>query len=383
MSTLSRSRIATLVESQGAEVVSLKLSEAIKAGEIKQSEISLREIAEGFLGYDTVRRWQDSSGGFQMLMEAGDPVTMRAFTNTVGGLVMAAMEEGYRKPAYIGEQLVSVVPTTKRLERIGFPGAIEGTDLDVREGSELPTVGFSEQYIDTPETTKKGAFISVTREMVLGDETRRVVEQANYVGEFVGSQKEKKILRGVFGIDNPFSWNGTAYNTYLTSGSWTNSATNVLVDHSNIEAAEVAISKLTDPVSGDPIACMPDTIVVPPTKALTAERLATSPMLEVRTSSGSNIATQTNPYVKRYSGRVFSSPFIYSLLVASGLTDDQAGKVWILGDTRGAFQYRENWPLTLIAVGPDHRREAELQFKASERGVFVVREPRKVYKSIY
>ncbi len=383
MSTISRSRIASLIEANGAEVVAARLVEAIKSKETKVSEISLLELAEGFLGEDTVRRWRHSSGGFQMLMEAGDPVNMRSFQNTIGGVAMAAMEEGYRKPTFIGEQLVTVVQTNKRQERIGFPGAIEGTDMNVAEGQELPTVGFSEQYIDTPETTKKGAFISVTREMVLADETRRVIEQAEHVGEFVGTQKEKKILKGILGIDNPFSWNGTAYNTYQASTPWINSAQNVLVDHSNIEAAEVAISKMTDPVSGDPIMCMPDTIVVPPAKALTAERMATSPMLEVRTNTGGNIATQTNPYVKRYSGRVFSSPLIHSLLVASGLTDTQAGQNWILGDTRGAFQYRQNWPLSLVPVGPNHQREAELQFKASERGVLVVREPRKVFKSTH
>ncbi|MBS0187295.1 MAG: hypothetical protein JSS51_04455 [Planctomycetes bacterium] len=376
----TRSRIVSLIEASGAMLVAARFCEAVQAKEIDPKQVSIRTLAEGFLGEDVVREWSQSRGGFVQLQEAGDPVNMRAFQNTIGGLIMAAMDSGYRKPAFIGDQLVEIVPTTDRNDRIGFPGAMEGTDSSVQEAEELPTAGFSDQYIDTPATDKRGAIVGVSREMVLADKTNRVVEQAQYVGEYVGTQREKKILRGVLGIDNPFVWNGTSYNTYLTTGAWVNSISNELVDHTNIEAVEIALANQTDPVSGDPILCMPDTIVVPTAKFQTAQRLVATAEIEVRTNSQTNVVKGPNPY-SRYAGRVFTSPLIYSLLVASGVSTTNAAKYSFIGESRKAFKYFENWPLSVIALGPNHTREIELQFKASERGVLVVREPRAVIRS--
>jgi len=375
----SRERIKSLCESEGAAVVSQKFCEAVAAKTIPVGQVSIRTLAEGFLGEDVVRSWGQTRGGLVQLVEAGDPVNMRAFANSIVGIIAASMESGYRRPGFIGDQLVSVVQTPNRFDRISFPGDFNATDADVGEAEEIPTVGFGEQYVDTPDTTKKGAIVGVSREMILADQGGKVVEQASMVGELIGEQKEVKILKMVLGITNTYKFNGTSYNTYQTT-QWTNTGTNELVDHSNLEAAEIVLSNMRNPVSSKPIMVMPDTIIVPTAKALTASRVASSPTIEVRSSSGANILTQANPYAARYSGRVFTSPWILKLLTDASVSASDAAKYWYCGESRRAFQYRENWALQVRPIGPDAKREVDLQYAATERGSATVREPRYMYK---
>jgi hypothetical protein len=380
---IARHTIRSLVESQGADVASKKLVESLKSGDLKPSEISLRTLAEGMLGEEVVSSWAHRSGGLQMLMEAGEGVTIRAFSNTLGGIITAEIEAGYKRPATIGEQLVTVKETPNRFDRIGMPSEFLADDVDVAEGAEIPTASFGERYIDTPETTKKALIVGVTQEMVVADQTGQMLEHAGTIGELIAQRKEVKILRGVLGLDNTYKENGTSLNTYLTSGAWINSAALELIDHSSVETALTALSAIDAPSGGLPLLGMPDTILVPFAKSLTAQRVASSPNIEVRTASGANIVTQANPYANQFQSRVFSSPWIRKLLVASGLTAAQADKNWIIGDTRKAFQYRQNWPLTVTPIGPRPDKQIVAQFVASERGALAVREPRYVYKGTH
>jgi len=377
---LSRARIRSLVESEGALVVAEKLCESIRDGAVKPQDVSILTLAEGFLGEDVVREWRQTRGGFVSLAEAGDPVSLRAFSNTIGGIVMSAVESGYRRPGFIGDQLVSVVPSRNRYDRIAFPGDFEGTNTDINEGEELPSVGFGERYVDTPDTTKKGAWLGVTKEMILADDSGKVVEHAGMIGEYVGELREIKILQAVLGITNTYKENGTSYNTYLTSGAWVNSSSNVLVDRTQIETAEIALQNILNPVSGKPIMSMPDTIIVPGAKNITAKSLVASAEIETRTNTQTNVVRSANPN-SHYAGRVFTSPWIVKLLVDSGVSASNAANYWYLGESRRAFHYHENWALQVRPIGPDPTREVELRFAASERGACAVREPRAMYRS--
>lgn len=380
---IARHTIRTLVEANGADVASKKLVEAIQTGNLKPSEFSLRTLAEGVLGEEVVSQWASRSGGLQTLMEAGEGVTIRAFSNVLGGIITAEIEAGYKRPGLIGDQLVTVKETGNRFDRIGMPSEFQADDVDVAEGAEIPTASFGERYITTPETTKKALAVGVTQEMVVADSTGTMLEHASTIGELIAQRREVKILRGVLGLDNTYNENGTSLNTYLTSGAWVNSATLELVDHSSVEAALTALSGIDAPSGGLPLIGMPDTIIVPFAKSLTAQRIASSPNIEVRTVSGANIVTQANPYAVMFRDRVFTSPWIRKLLIASGITAAQADKNWIVGDTRRAFQYRQNWPLTVTPVGPRPDKQIVAQFIASERGALAVREPRYVYKGTH
>ena len=77
-----------------------------------------------------------------------------------------------------------------------------------------PNLGFGEDYIETPSTTKRGFIVPVTKEAIFFDRTHLVLSRAAEVGELLGLNKEKRLVDLVIGATNNYKWKGTAYNTY-------------------------------------------------------------------------------------------------------------------------------------------------------------------------
>ncbi len=57
-----------------------------------------------------------------------------------------------------------------------------------------PSLGFGEDYIETPSTSKRGFIVPVTREAIFFDRTNLVLSRAAEVGEVLGLNKEKRLL---------------------------------------------------------------------------------------------------------------------------------------------------------------------------------------------
>ena len=87
-----------------------------------------------------------------------------------------------------------------------------------------PHLGFGEDYIETPSTTKRGFIVPVTKEAIFFDRTHLVLSRAAEVGEVLGLNKEKRLIDLVIGATNNYKWKGTTYNTYQTSTPWINVA---------------------------------------------------------------------------------------------------------------------------------------------------------------
>ena len=67
-----------------------------------------------------------------------------------------------------------------------------------------PSVGLSEDYIETPSTTKHGFIVPVTREAIFFDRTHLILQRAAEVGEVLGLNKEKRLLDLVIGAANNY-----------------------------------------------------------------------------------------------------------------------------------------------------------------------------------
>ena len=80
-----------------------------------------------------------------------------------------------------------------------------------------PHLGFGEDYIETPSTTKRGFIVPVTKEAIFFDRTHLVLSRAAEVGEMLGLNKEKRLIDLVIGVTNNYKWKGTTYNTYQTA----------------------------------------------------------------------------------------------------------------------------------------------------------------------
>ena len=79
-------------------------------------------------------------------------------------------------------KLVDTIPT--RLDGEKIPGVSRMADqIDDRPpGMPYPHLGFGEDYIETPSTTKRGFIVPVTKEAIFFDRTHLVLTRAGEVG---------------------------------------------------------------------------------------------------------------------------------------------------------------------------------------------------------
>lgn len=358
----------------------------MKEGKIKPSQCSILDIAESTLGREGLdaMRHANENEGFIAVQESVDPVHLAAFNNITGQLVLQGVMEQYRRPELIGESLVTTETSNEDNTRVPGLTPIDDDAMVVNEGEEYPDVKFGEDYIDIPSSTKRGMKIGLTREMIFFDRTGQVMKMASSVGERLGTNKEKRILQVALGITNNFKRKGTARNTYVASADprINKLASNPLVDWTDIDAVMNLFNAMTDDrASGEPIEVMPDTIIVPRSKLLTARQILTA--TEVRANGNAAAGTPDlttvagNPVNGMFN--IVSSPWIEWLLVKSGVSAANAAKYWYLGQPKKAFTYRTLFPLQVRASSAndkdDFDRDVVAQFRADERGVCYVNAP--------
>ncbi|MBX9788599.1 MAG: hypothetical protein K2Y37_06760 [Pirellulales bacterium] len=356
------------------------LSEALAERQLRPTDFSLRDLAEGLIpdGREWVRLLDPRSTAGVTLQEAGNAVDVSAFSNITGQLVYSTLLESYQHEAFVASRLVSTVPTRFDGEKI--PGITRPADAldEVRPGMPYPNLGFGEDYIETPSTTKRGFIVPVTKEAVFFDRTNLVLARAAEVGELLGLNKEKRVLDVVLGLANSYKWKGTSYNTYQAATPWINKiSANELIDWTDVDRVEQALADLIDPATGEPVLVEADTVLVMPAYRHAANRIFNA--TEIR-YTGTGAATTTiapNP-ISGY--RVESSRLAYQRLVASGIAAADAKKYWFVGDFRRAFAYMENWPITVVQAPQndeaDFTQDIVLRFKVSERGAAAVLNPR-------
>lgn len=365
-----------MYETLGAAATVRRLREAIDAKHLAPEDFSVRQLAEALIpdGREFVNLLgPQKSGGFR-IMEAGDAVDLATFSNITGQIVFSKVQEAFEMDYFIGEQLVTVQQTQFSGEKIPGMGRIGDEAEVVDESKPYPLAGFNEEYVETPATTKRGLIVPVSKETIFFDRTNLLLQRAGEVGEFLGLNKEKRILDTVLGITNTYKRNGTTTNTYLAAGAYVNvQAANALVDWQQIEKAELLLDGITDPNTGEAVLVAADTIIVPSALKYTAMRILNA--TEVRhvdnTVAAGRVQTlYANPLTTNYN------------IVSSRLVRQRVGDstTWFLGAPKKAFAYMQNWPITVVQA--PNNSEAEfmqdivVRYKASERGVPAVLEPR-------
>ncbi len=322
-------------------------------------------------------------------MEAGDGVDATAFSNITGQIIQATILDAYTQEAFVVSKLVDTIPTRLDGERIPGIGRLSDEVSEVRPGMPYPSLGFGEDYIDTPQTTKRGFIVPVTKEAVFFDRTHLILQRAAEVGEVLGLNKEKRLLDLLLGVANNYNWKGTAYNTYSNAGSgvapdgnWVNELTEELVDWTDVDAAEQLFADILDPNTGEPVLLQATTVLVTPAYRHAAHRIFNAAEIDYTPADAATTTVAANP-LGNYT--VVESRLAYRRLIAAGHTADQAKKFWFIGDFRRALAYMENWPITVtqspLGSEAEFNQDIVVRFKASERGAAAVVNPRYVVKS--
>jgi hypothetical protein len=407
---LNGASLHRLWESLGPVECVERLGSLLQTRQVRPEDFSLRELAEAFCGHDWVRRLnprnQDRYSHLH-LKEAGEGVDVTAFGNITGQIVYSKIHQGWDEADQGVDDIFDTVPTMFDGEKVPGIGQIKGEGEAIRPGQPYPETGFSEQYFETPSTTKHGMIVSILKETIFFDRTSQVTKRAGEVGKRLKTNKNVRCWACVAGVTVPIGnesfngnnhkWKGTTYNTYDTSANAigiNSKASTPLVDYTSVEQAWLLFQDLKDPDTNRPILIKPDVLVVMPNKYMTATRIVSA--TEIRTNypdyQASSVAAPGN--VQFLSGnvlpnlKVIYSPLLYQVITDSGVSASNAKEWWFLMQAKRSFEYRENWPMTVVQSPPNSIKEFEqdivLRWKASERGAPWVSDPRytsKMYNS--
>jgi hypothetical protein len=379
--TLVYREIARDVQNYGTKAVCEAVVADIKENRIRLANVSIRNLAESLI--PDGREWVRSLDGVEAT-ESISAIDSTAFSNVTGQLLINEIMDAYQSPVFSISALFRTMSSRLSGERIPGISKIGDQTESVAEGMPYPSVGLGEDYIDTPPTVKRGVIVPVTKETIFFDRTGVLLTNAREVGESLAIDKEKRCCDVMIGAINNHKWKGTAYNTYQTSAPWKNLLAGSgfdLVDWTDIDAAEQLFSEMLDPNTGEPIVINVNSIVATPARRHALNRVLNA--TEIRyTASGSPTETLARNPISGYSP--LTSQYLYSRLVASGLTADQAKATWFMGDPSRAFRYVENWPVTVTQAPlnseAEFKQDIVFQFKASERGVAAVFNPRFMVK---
>lgn len=385
MKTINCRELRKRFEMDGPQKTVDHLTEALQSGDLKPEDFSLRDLAEGLIpdGAARLRELDPRCGQGVSLLEDGEESTS-TFLNVAGAVIERKILDSYHKDVFAISKLVSTIPTRFDGEKI-HGGSLPDAATEIEPGESYPTVGFGEDYIETPGTTKRGLIVPVTREAIFFDRTHLVLARAAEVGESLALNKEKRILDTVLGLVNTYKFNGTALQTYYagaTSDPWKNQLSgNALANWSHIDAAEDLLGNIPDPTTGEPVLVEPDTVLVMPQNRHVAYRLFHASEVSYDDTANSSVSAVPNPF-SRYN--LVSSRIAYGKLKAVTPAITNPEKIWFMGNFKKAFAYMENWPITVTrsvsGSEADFTQDVVVRFKASERGTPAVLNPRYVAK---
>lgn len=373
--TINCRELRRRLELDGSRQTVAHLTEAMSSGDLKPEDFSLRELAEGLI--PEFRNGKQT----EELLEGNED-----FINVTGAVIERKILDAYHSEVFALSRLVSTIPTRFDGEKMNLGGLPDGA-TEVAPGAAYPTVNLGDNYIETPQTAKHGLIVPVTKEAVFFDRTHFILQRAAEVGETLALNKEKRILRAVLGLVPSYKFNGTVYSTYQSAVTdtdddwygnepWVNALpNNALENWANIDAVEELLARIIDPTTNEPLLNEPDTVLVMPPKRHIAHRLFNGAELSYNDAANSTVSAIKNPYTKY---KVVSSRLAYRMLQMAGVP--QAENVWFIGDFKKAFAYMENWGITVSRSGSgsesDFTQDVLVRYKASERGVPAVLNPR-------
>ena len=354
------------------------------------------------------------------------------FMGITGQLLINKVLDGYKSEEFIASGIIPNHPTLLDGERwpgVAWPKDPDGSDdleeiTGIPEGKDYPTIGFGEEYIQTPILKKRGAIIPVTREAIFFDRTGLISRIASQgCGYLLGLRKEKRILNCLIGASTaPAFVEKRQFDSapvtldifqYASGSSATQLAgtglssrpypfvndvpANPLTDYVSIKTAEQYFDKTVDPNTGEPIVVGKPFVFATKNRELDVlQILQADSMYKVSQAGmtavnavmtgGPNVLSRLPGGVQFKLSRQLRSRLVAFLKSVAGGSKSESDaqtacdKIWYYGDPGAAFAYMENWPITVTQAPPNSQAEFQqdilVQFKGSERGGVAVIEPR-------
>lgn len=372
----------------------LERGRAGRPGGLRPDDFSIRDLAATFItdrDGEPIGLWElERRVRERRLLEADGAITSTSFLAITNLILQSVILEGYTLPEFRLSQIVPTITGKARQAQVNgvtLPLS-QGKSLQVPEGEEFAAVAVYAEYVKTQQVVKKGAYVPITYEAILADETGQIVSNARRLGEVIGLEKETALVEYVTGLvancvieKRVGDSSETTSNLFLTAGRWVNQQANPLTDWTDLDDAENLFLGITMPGTGNPPLLVERFVLVPQQLQSTARRILTA----VETRSGSsNVVVAGNPLADRGIQLVWS-PLVYTRQLANGVSGATAAGTWFYGDLRRAFAYYEIQPLQVLEDTSGEARfthDIAFRFRASEIGVPVAMEPRMWSKQV-
>lgn len=391
--------MAQMYSKLGPRQADRRLTEALDKGQLMPEDFDFCELGEAILG-PQFRRACDphnqstAATDFLKIKEAEDGLDYTAFLNITQRVISNKVMEGFTEESPIAPTLIDL-ETNVRIRHERRPGiqAMGDEGEIVHPGMPYPRQTLSEKWQDFADNDKRGLIVPITKEcLFFVGISGEILRQAADLGRVLGISKDTRCWNVILGIANNFNYMGQAFNTYnataldATATATTSRLLTIVPQNihgwplntwRDIDRADRLFDRMVNPDNGEPIEIGGTTLIVMPAAYMRARSIITA--TEERTVQGIDTRIHANPV----SGYTLAPPSrrARQILNATGDYGDPDG-VWLMGDFKKAFVYRENWPLTVLQAPLNSEAEFEqdivTRYKASERGGAWVKRPHHV-----
>lgn len=370
-----------LIQSHGPHAFYQKLCSLLNEQKISPNDISYYELAQACNVLPKLRSLPSTPHSEQLLSsllhESSPGVNTTLFQVVTAELIGRKVIEGYNdETGFIGDQLVTVIPSSTRNQKLAGFRALAGP-TEVTEGHPYEESSFAEKFVTSSES-KQGRILSINEELIAFDQSGEINRRAMALGFFLRQERERTIIRAVTDADaaagqfvyRPGGQGTTLYNTsgvnqnYIGTGNTTAPAFDQprpLVNHTDVEHA---LHFRATQVFDDRLDGPPRPIVAPARQLLVSEKLrgtaasiANATQVTKTTSSGDT--TLANPIAGQFT--VLSSPFVDEL-------GPSEADNWYVGDFQRQFVWTEIWPVQTFLQRSDSEaafeRDVVLRVKA-------------------
>lgn len=378
-----------VMESNGPAQTLRAFGDALAEKKIDPYGLNLPRFVRDFLGHDmedNFRKLRAVNLGQAHTLEATEAQDASAFSNITGQLLVTIIKEKYESPEFVASKLVKTYPNpggNLKEHKVPYLSDVLEKPEVLSQLEPYPQTRFAESWVTMPAPEKRGQICALSMEMLYSDLTGQAQDSAASIGRALAYQKEERVLRVVLGLDNPYVFNGTAYNTYVstagTPGYVNKKLSNTVVNYTQINDVEQLFWAMVDPITGRRIYARPTAILCAPQKRYEVKRVlgATETRSGDITTGDGNQVIAPNPLDVTYP--VISSAIAQALLAATALNASQQKEYMVFADFQKAFGYREVYPLrtdTAPALNQmEFTQDVVLAVKCSEFGVPFVYDP--------
>jgi len=295
-------------------------------------------------------------------------VMASAFPLLAGGMTIAGLNAEYETVPTIGQELVTEAEDSKKVS-IYAATTSEDVQIDrVDESKDFPEIGAGEEKYEI-RSLRNGRRLSITAETIEENNVAGIVDRINKLAQISSNWVEKQTLRRVCDIDGSATTpaepyvlrpNGAGTPLYVTSAavltrcgaSGNRKTNNALADHTDLEAARLLLTAMTDSLGERVYIPMSScTLLVPDALLAEAMQILNSEMISGTLNEWSSWGPRG-----AFRPRLLSSPRL----------DDLSTTVWYLGDFAKQFvrKWKLNFEYVTLAGDTESFLRARIAFQA-------------------